>query len=154
MIDPTHVTVSGTYYAFFYDTVNNCWNTNNSTSAVTVNILPSCACYEDPALVAGQTYPVKHGITLLGRSGKVSTGTTNTESDWPMVRNSAYTALESKTKGFVITRNGSPETTITIPVVGMMVFDTDENAGAGCMKIYTGSGTGEGWKCFTTQTCP
>ena len=71
-----------------------------------------------------------------------------------MVRNSAYTALESKTKGFVITRNSNPEASIAIPVVGMMVFDTDENAGAGCLKIYTGAGAGEGWKCFNNQGCP
>ncbi|SEQ77782.1 GEVED domain-containing protein [Epilithonimonas lactis] len=104
-------------------------------------------CYEDPTLVPGETYPVKHGITILGRAGGNTT-------EWPTMRNSAYTALESKTKGFVITRNSSPETTIAIPVVGMMVFDTDENAGAGCMKIYTGAGAGEGWKCFNTQGCP
>ncbi|QQV02422.1 MULTISPECIES: beta strand repeat-containing protein [Chryseobacterium] len=106
-----------------------------------------CVCYEDPALVAGATYPVKHGITVLGRAGAEN-------GNWPMLRNSAYTALEGKTKGLVITRNNSPETTIAIPVVGMMVFDTDENAGAGCLKIYTGSGAGEGWKCFSTQGCP
>ncbi len=70
-----------------------------------------------------------------------------------MLRNSAYTALEGKTKGFVVTRNSSPETTITNPVVGMMVFDTNEGA-TGCLKIYTGSAVGEGWKCFSTQTCP
>ncbi|MBD8083946.1 beta strand repeat-containing protein [Chryseobacterium caseinilyticum] len=111
-------------------------------------------CYEDPTLVAGATYPVKHGITLLGRAGKINVSAPVSASDWPMVRNSAYTALESKTKGFVVTRNSSPETTITVPVVGMMVFDTDENAGAGCLKIYTGAGAGEGWKCFSTQGCP
>lgn len=104
-------------------------------------------CYEDPALVAAISYPVKHGITVLGRAGVDNGG-------WPMNRNSAYTVLEAKTKGFVVTRNGSPETTIAIPVVGMMVFDTDEKAGAGCLKIYTGSGAGEGWKCFDSQTCP
>ncbi|WP_143882961.1 GEVED domain-containing protein [Chryseobacterium binzhouense] len=104
-------------------------------------------CYEDPTLVSGATYPVKHGITVLGRAGADNGG-------WPMNRNSAYTALESKTKGLVITRNSNPEGTIAIPVVGMMVFDTDENAGAGCLKIYTGSGAGEGWKCFSTQSCP
>ncbi len=110
-------------------------------------LVNSCVCYEDPALVAGAMYPVRHGITVLGRAG-------STNGNWPMLRNSAYTALEGKTKGLVITRNSSPETTITIPVVGMMVFDTDENAGAGCLKIYTGSGAGEGWKCFSTQGCP
>lgn len=110
-------------------------------------VIKDSVCYEDPALVANQTYPVKHGITSLGRAGA-------NNGNWPMLRNSAYTVLESKTKGFVITRNSNPEGTIAIPVVGMMVFDTDENAGKGCLKIYTGSATGEGWKCFTTQTCP
>lgn len=119
------------------------------TATLYLTMLDTAAsvCYEDPALVAGATYPVKHGVTVLGRAGA-------TNGNWPMLRNSAYTAMESKTKGFVVTRNSSPETTITIPVVGMMVFDTDENAGAGCLKIYTGPGAGEGWKCFSTQGCP
>lgn len=103
-------------------------------------------CYESPT-DTGSSVPVKHGITLLGRAGAGN-------GNWPMLRNSAYTVLESKTKGFVITRNSNPEGSIAIPVVGMMVFDTDENSGKGCLKIYTGSGSGEGWKCFNTQTCP
>ena len=123
-------------------------NTTGQTVGDSQNALVNgCVCYEDPALVAGATYPVKHGITVLGRAGADNGG-------WPMNRNSAYTALEGKTKGFVITRNNSPETTIAIPVVGMMVFDMDENAGVGCLKIYTGSGAGEGWKCFNAQGCP
>ncbi|WP_312345479.1 beta strand repeat-containing protein [Chryseobacterium binzhouense] len=123
-------------------------NTTGQTIGDSQNALVNgCVCYEDPTLVAGATYPVKHGITVLGRAGADN-------GDWPMNRNSAYTALEGKTKGFVITRTSSPETTVAIPVVGMMVFDTDENAGAGCLKIYTGSGAGEGWKCFNTQGCP
>lgn len=106
----------------------------------------SCFCYENPG-TSTISSPVKHGITVMGRAG-VDSG------NWPMLRNSAYTALESKTKGFVITRNANPETTITMPVVGMMVFDTDADSGKGCLKIYMGSGAGEGWKCFNTQTCP
>jgi len=102
-------------------------------------------CYETPTNLT-TSVPVKHGITILGRAGADN-------GNWPMLRNSAYTALEGKTKGFVVTRNSSPETTITNPVVGMMVFDTNEGA-TGCLKIYTGSGAGEGWKCFSTQTCP
>jgi len=102
-------------------------------------------CYETPTNLTSSV-PVKHGITVLGRAGADN-------GNWPMLRNSAYTALEGKTKGFVVTRNSSPETTITNPVVGMMVFDTNEGA-TGCLKIYTGSGAGEGWKCFSTQTCP
>lgn len=115
---------------------------NNTAEAQAQN----CVCYESPTNTIA-IVPVKHGITALGRAGA-------NNGNWPMLRNSAYTALEAKTKGFVVTRNSSPETTIAIPVVGMMVFDTDEDAGKGCLKIYTGSGVGEGWKCFTTQGCP
>ncbi|NMR35581.1 DUF11 domain-containing protein [Chryseobacterium aquaticum] len=123
-------------------------NTTGQAVGDSQNALVSgCVCYEDPTLIAGSTYPVKHGITILGRAGANNGG-------WPMDRNSAYTTLEGKTKGFVITRNNSPETAIAIPVVGMMVFDMDENAGVGCLKIYTGSGAGEGWKCFNAQACP
>lgn len=116
--------------------------------------LPLSVCYETPTDLT-TSVPVNHGITVLKRAG-THTGIT-TANDWPMVRNSAYTALESKTKGFVITRNASPETTIANPVVGMMVFDTDApgvNGATGCLKIYTGSGASEGWKCFNTQGCP
>ena len=110
------------------------------------NLINDCLCYESPTDVS-TLVPVNHGITALGRAG-------TDNGSWPMLRNSAYTALESKTKGFVITRTSTPETAIAIPIVGMMVFDTDEDAGKGCLKIYTGSGPSEGWKCFTTQGCP
>ena len=107
-------------------------------------------CYENPGTSA-TLKPVKHGITVLGRAGK--TGANGNANDWPMVRNSAYTALEGKTKGFVITRIANPETAITDPKIGMMVFDTDADAGKGCLKINT-TGTSTGWKCFTKQSCP
>lgn len=68
-----------------------------------------------------------------------------------MIRNSGFTALESNTKGFVITRMASPESTIgtgvgSKAVEGMMVYDTDQY----CLKIYDGTQ----WSCFNTQTCP
>ncbi|WP_166668232.1 thrombospondin type 3 repeat-containing protein [Epilithonimonas xixisoli] len=122
-------------------------NTTGQTVGNSINALVNdCLCYESPEDVSA-IVPVNHGISALGRAGAEN-------GNWPMLRNSAYTALEAKTKGFVVTRTTSPETTIAIPVVGMMVFDTDEDAGKGCLKIYTGSGVGEGWKCFTTQGCP
>ena len=40
--DPTNVTTSGYYYAFFFDTANNCYNTSYSSASVNVIILPSC----------------------------------------------------------------------------------------------------------------
>ena len=76
--------------------------------------------------------------------------------NWPMLRNSGFTALESNTKGFVITRMSTidieGQTTpfiaakITNPQEGMMVYDTD----AQCLKIFDGAT----WSCFTTPTCP
>ncbi|PST44886.1 hypothetical protein CYV15_04105 [Riemerella anatipestifer] len=119
--------------------------TNCDTATVTLSIATS-KCYNVPA-DNSSSVPVNHGVTILGRAG-------TDNGNWPMIRNSAYTVLEGKTKGFVLTRNSNPEGTIANPVVGMVVFDTDENSGKGCLKIYTGSGVGEGWKCFNTQTCP
>ncbi|MDY3528188.1 hypothetical protein PG593_00135 [Riemerella anatipestifer] len=119
--------------------------TNCDTATVTLSIATS-KCYNAPA-DNSSSVPVNHGVTILGRAGADN-------GNWPMIRNSAYTVLEGKTKGFVLTRNSNPEGTIVNPVVGMVVFDTDENSGKGCLKIYTGSGVGEGWKCFNTQTCP
>ena len=40
--DPTHVTESGFYTAFFFDEENDCYNTDKSTSWVIVTILPPC----------------------------------------------------------------------------------------------------------------
>lgn len=99
-----------------------------------------CVCYNDPNTL-GTAAPTQHGITLLKRAGA------GTNDNWPMVRKGAHTALESNTKGFVITR--IPTTgfsAITSPVEGMMVYDTTEN----CLKIYEGTG----WKCFSTPSCP
>ncbi|GGP05124.1 hypothetical protein GCM10010992_20070 [Cloacibacterium rupense] len=130
-------------------------NSSCRYATVTVKVVGNPVCYEDPSLVNGATYPVKHGITILGRAGEDN-------GNWPMLRNSAYTAIESKTKGFVITRMTSdPALTsadnhiskITAPVIGMMVFDTYEDGGKGCLKINT-DGTTTGWKCFNKQSCP
>lgn len=115
----------------------------------------STFCYKLAATDAGNTYPTKHGITALGRAG--------TDSDnWPMVRQSAWTVLEAKTKGFVVNRvkfntsnqpvadNGTT-LVITNPVEGMMVYDTTNN----CLKVYTTTdGTTFAWHCMSTQTCP
>jgi len=140
-----------TPYTLAYRTANNpknknandCIDCKEATVSVTIY---SDICHELPTDTS-TSVPTNHGITVLGRAGEDN-------GNWPMVRNSAYTVLEGKTKGFVITRNANPEGTITNPVVGMIVFDTDENAGKGCLKIYVGSGIGEGWKCFNTQGCP
>lgn len=117
-----------------------------ATTTVTVSTTVITSCYKLPVTNAGVTLPTKHGITSLGRAGADN-------SNWPMVRQSAWTVLEAKTKGFVVNRvafdngTGNP---IGIPVAnfvkGMMVYDTTNN----CLKIYNGTI----WSCYSTPACP
>ena len=78
------------------------------------------------------------GFTALQRAGG---GTT----DWPGKIKGAYTALDAKTKGFVINRVPTSSLSSIVGVAGMMVYDTTEN----CLKVYDGSV----WSCFSKQTC-
>lgn len=111
-----------------------------------------CYCYAKPVLNAGTTVSVNHGITALNRGGSAA-------GQWPTVRQSSWTVLEAKTKGFVVNRVAfedadnnllTPSTPVGIPaanfVEGMMVYDTAAN----CLKIYNGTA----WGCYSTQTCP
>ncbi len=103
-------------------------------------------CYKLPKTNSEVTIPILHGITALNRANSKN-------GNWPSVRQSGWTVLEAKTKGFVINRvafdpaNGNPQ---DIPaanfVEGMMVYDTTNH----CLKIYDG----EKWGCLSTQTCP
>ncbi|MCG2793558.1 MAG: hypothetical protein L6262_08445 [Weeksellaceae bacterium] len=114
----------------------------------------SCKCYKAPA-TDGNTYSTNHGITAFNRAG-ANTG------NWPMVRQSGWTALEASTKGLVINRmpasttgnvgepvDGSGTAVITSPIAGMMYYDTTND----CLKVNV-DGTRSGWKCFNTQSCP
>lgn len=104
-------------------------------------------CYKPGILDAGNTYPTKHGITALARAGAQN-------DNWPMTRQSAWTVLESKEKGFVVNRVATTAglSTITNPVEGMMVYDEEVD----CLKIFTlkSGDTTMGWHCFTTPACP
>ena len=138
---------AGTYYAFYDPLIVNC------PSQVTVSYyvatdpeFPSCitACYDDAA--TGTGVATNHGITLLQRAGADN-------GNWPMIRTSAHTVLESNTKGFVITRMTTGQIDlIASPQDGMMVYDTDSK----CMKIYTIETLPAitGWKCYLTPACP
>ena len=140
VLDPTNVTVSGTYYAFFYDTVNNCYNTDNSTAAVVVNILPPCATCTNPGSTAIGGNPTKVGITVQQK-----------QETWPESIKNGFIALQSQNKGMVITRvatvgggtGGAPNLTtdsIKDPKEGMLVYDLT----ADCVKLYNGTI----WKCL------
>lgn len=119
------------------------------------NTINSCKCYKAPS-TDGNNYPTNHGITAFNRAGADN-------QNWPMVRQSGWTALEASTKGFVINRmpvstsggnigepvDGSNNAVITSPIAGMMFYDTTND----CLKINV-DGTRSGWKCFNKQTCP
>jgi hypothetical protein len=111
-------------------------------SAINATI-SACFCYKTPA--AGTGLDTHHGITSLQRAG-------TDNSNWPMVRKGAWTALESKTLAFVPNRLTIAEIN-NIPVAnlkeGMMVYNITSN----CIYINT-DGTATGWKCFNTQACP
>ena len=105
----------------------------------------SCICYK-PTVIAGTVLDTNHGISSLQRAG-------NPGSNWPMVRKGAWTALESKTKGFVPNRLTAAQITTLNQtpanlIEGMMVY----NITLDCLQINT-DGTATGWKCFNTQTC-
>ena len=104
-------------------------------------------CYR-PSASTGAALDTKHGITSLGRAGSQNAD------NWPMVRKGAWTALESKTKGFVVNRIATTAkvNAIANPVEGMMVYDEQAN----CLKIYTTTDNSATftWKCLTKQTCP
>lgn len=105
------------------------------------------ACYNEVVNVS-PGIPTKHGITLLNRAG-------SEDDNWPMVRTSGFTVVESNNKGFVPTRmtkleiegdGGSTPSKITHPQEGMMIYDTTDK----CLKIYDGTK----WSCFSTPSCP
>lgn len=101
-------------------------------------------CYK-PVITTGTILDTLHGITSLGRAGADN-------DNWPMVRKGAWTALESRTKGFVPNRLTTTQIS-QIPdanlVEGMMVY----NINLGCLQVNT-NGLPTGWTCFDTQTCP
>jgi uncharacterized repeat protein (TIGR01451 family) len=104
------------------------------------------ACFK-PGITTGTVLNTTHGITALKRAGSTASG-----NNWPMVRKGAWTALEAKTKGFVINRLTTAEIA-NIPVAnlieGMMVYNKDLN----CLQVNT-TGTAAGWSCLTTPACP
>ncbi|MBD8084634.1 Ig-like domain-containing protein [Chryseobacterium caseinilyticum] len=145
-------------YVIPYTTCNNATPTPACSTAslyLTSLDLPGY-CYKEPITTATRNQPVKHGITALNRAGSGST-------EWPTVRQGAWTVLEAKTKGFVINRttfvdeDGNSATPTTPPtsaipaanyVEGMIMYDN----GVHCLKVYTGAANG--WQCYNTQACP
>ncbi|SFI12647.1 SdrD B-like domain-containing protein [Halpernia frigidisoli] len=121
-------------------------NANLTSNIATIFIKVEEFCYK-PAATGGTSLDTTQGITSLGRAGAA-------QDNWPMVRKGAWTAMESKTKGFVVNRIAKTATVNAIPnpIEGMLVYDQE----AKCLKIYTtvDNGATFSWKCMNKQACP
>lgn len=90
--------------------------------------ITQCFCTEDP-----NTDPAD-GFTKTGISNLA--GFAN---GWPGNVPNGFLAIESKNKGFVITRVANTSAIVT-PVEGMLIYDLSAN----CVKLYNGTS----WKCL------
>jgi hypothetical protein len=129
--DPTRVTTAGTYTAYYHSVKYNC---DSPAATIVVTHDTTCGVCYMPGVVSGaQSGPPLAVISTLDRK------------NYPAInpRNGAL-ILESKEKGFAISKVASPETAIAVPVEGMLVFDTTSN----CLKLYNGII----WNCME-QTC-
>lgn len=113
-----------------------------------VNLVTCLPCYTDGSIATEGVTGTRVGITTLKRAGSLDT-------EWPGVRKSSFVAIESNTKGFVLTRMTSNPalplaenhiSKITNPQEGMMVYDIFTK----CLKLYDGVK----WDCFNLPTCP
>ena len=112
-------------------------NVSASNSAVTSQACKSC--YK-PSNTTGTSIPTNIGISTIGK-----------DSNWPQNRIGGFMAIESKTKGLVVTRMSTVQiTAIANPEVGMVAFDTTVD----CLKVYTRNNLGVlGWYCMENKSC-
>ncbi|WP_312769036.1 hypothetical protein [Epilithonimonas sp.] len=121
---------------------------NNNYMEIPVSTNNQCnpVCYKPG--ISGTGLPTRHGISALGRAGSED------KDNWPMVQKGAWTALEAKTKGFVVNRipTTAQLNAIPDPIEGMMVYDME----AKCLKVYTlkDGASAMAWHCLTNQACP
>lgn len=136
--EPTYVGTTNVVYTICDDGTQQACD----TATLYLTSLDLMACYKPGNFAAGSGLPTNVGVTSLRM--------TNTD-NWPQVRQGAWIALESKTKGFVPNRLTTEQIAV-IPganlVVGMMVYNITED----CLQINV-DGTATGWKCFTVESC-
>jgi len=143
-------------------------NTTNSTVGGTLIAGATALTYNPPTFTAGTRYyyvvvsdnycdgksisPIVSVTVNCTKPGDFSTAglptrsgiTTHTKSEgWPGNVPNGFLALESNTKGMVITRVQN-STKISEPKEGMIIYNIDER----CVQLYNGSN----WKCIK-NTC-
>ena len=147
--------ISGASYEWFKNGVaipssnSNTYFISDPTPAtynVEVTLLGGCKVGSNfvGAILCPCVKPMIAGSPQLNTPVGISTTTKPSNSNWPEQIPNAFVVIDSKNKGFVVTRLANPSVQITSPVEGMVAFDTTEN----CLKLYNGSV----WKCIE-QTC-
>lgn len=126
-LNPTADANSATYYVIITFPGGCSVSSNQLTSDI-------CPCPKPGATGTPDSY-TDFGISVRDK---------NTTPNWPKDIPNGFITMESNTKGFVITRMETPETSIANPKPGMLVYDTTDD----CLKLYNGSS----WKCIK-QTC-
>ena len=126
-LNPTSDADSATYYAIITFPGGCSVSSNQLTSDI-------CPCPKPGAIGTPDSY-TDFGISVRDK---------NTTANWPKDIPNGFITMESNAKGFVITRMETPETSITNPKPGMLVYDTTDD----CLKLYNGIS----WKCIK-QTC-
>jgi uncharacterized repeat protein (TIGR01451 family) len=96
------------------------------------NLFRADTAYYNPGLTTGTPKTSNMGITTLN---------IHKPTPWPGGINNAWLALESRTKGLVITRTSSAS--IPTPIEGMFIYDTTDK----CFKLYSETK----WKCISRQ---
>lgn len=123
-----------------FDCVLNALDDTPGTVATTGCLVNTCVCTVEPSAAAPT--PTQVGISTLQRN----------VNEWLPQDLSAYIALESDKKGFVITRNADPAGNIDTPEEGMIVWDTSLK----CLRMYfdlNGDGTMT-WNCINNACTP
>lgn len=122
--------------------------TDTSPAEYSIIVTTPGGCTISSNFITSDTCPCsKPGATGVPNSGTqfgISIRDVRSSSNWPHDVNNGFITLEGNNKGLVITRISNPETAITQPVEGMIVYDTDDS----CIKLYNGTS----WNCIQ-QTC-
>ena len=138
-IDPTNPTLGQIESPLFIDfeMVNEsddvCLNTITAEVSGSLEIEYCTVCYYDPVIGDGGDILDSNGylaITSLDRPDKT----------WIPTRGNAFMVLESKTKGFVVSRLTTTQIMQLSPIAGMLVYDTTVN----CLKMFNGTA----WGCL------
>jgi Pregnancy-associated plasma protein-A len=101
----------------------------------------STICVQNPNINTADSYntttnPYPLGITIQ----------TQKQANWPESIPNALLVLESKNKGFVISRMTTVQRNAITPVQGMLIYNLDPSAN--CFQLYNGTS----WKCIE-KTC-